>query len=124
MLALAWSLGVILIGWGVVWLGRSAGVMRPTWPENAPRSGNQNDDPYEELHPFLYSIDLFFPFVNFHQEHYWWPDANRSGHLVFLGRKIRFSGRTMRYYLWLQIAAGWLLSAIFLAGVTGLIRND
>jgi hypothetical protein len=117
LLAVFWSLAVILIGWGVARIGHRAGVMRPTWPENSPRSG---DDPYEELHPFLYSIDLFFPFVNFHQEHYWWPDANTSGECVILGQ-IRFSGRTMRYYLWGQIAAGWLLSAIFLAGVTGLI---
>ena len=104
-----------------MWIGRSAGVMRATWPENSPRSG---DVPYEELNPFLYSIDLFFPFVNFDQEHYWWPDANASGQCVILGWRIRFSGRTMRYYLWLQIAAGWLLSAIFLAGVTGLIRSE
>jgi hypothetical protein len=30
----------------------------------------------------------------------------------------------LRYYLWLQVIAGWLLSAIFIAGVTGLIHND
>jgi hypothetical protein len=33
-------------------------------------------------------------------------------------------GSLVEYYLWLQIIAGWLLSAIFIAGVTGLIRND
>ena len=121
LLAVFWSLAVILIGWGVVRIARSARVMRPTWPENSPRS---SDDPYEELNPLLYSIDLFFPFVNFHQEHYWWPDTNTSGECVILGRRIKFSGRIVRQYLWLQIAAGWLLSAIFLAGVTGLIRSD
>jgi hypothetical protein len=25
---------------------------------------------------------------------------------------------------WLQIMAGWLLSAVFIAGLTGLIQND
>jgi len=30
----------------------------------------------------------------------------------------------LRYYLWLQIMAGWLLSAVFIAGLTGLIQND
>ena len=39
-------------------------------------------------------------------------------------RKFRLAGGTVRIYLWLQIIAGWLLSAIFIAGVTGLIRND
>jgi hypothetical protein len=33
-------------------------------------------------------------------------------------------GSLLRRYLWLQIIAGWLLSAIFIAGVTGLIRSD
>jgi hypothetical protein len=30
----------------------------------------------------------------------------------------------MRYFLWYQIVAGWILSSILLAGVTGLIRHD
>jgi hypothetical protein len=36
------------------------------------------------------------------------------------------SGSRLRagYYLWLQVIAGRLLSAIFIAGVTGLIHND
>jgi len=34
------------------------------------------------------------------------------------------SGLLVEYYLWAQIIAGWLLSAIFVAGVTGLLRND
>jgi hypothetical protein len=36
---------------------------------------------------------------------------------------VKVSGRVLRYYFWMQIIAGWLLSAIFLAGVTGLIRT-
>jgi hypothetical protein len=34
------------------------------------------------------------------------------------------AGAVLRYYLWLQVIAGWLLSAIFIAGVTGLIHSD
>jgi len=33
-------------------------------------------------------------------------------------------GSFVLYYLWAQIIAGWILSAIFVAGVTGLIRGD
>jgi len=111
---------VVLVGWMLVQVANRAGVMRPTWPENKP----VDFDRYERLSPFLYSIDVFVPFVNLHQEHYWWPDADAAGQLAILGRKIRISGRWMRRYLWLQIIAGWLLSAIFIAGVTGLMRND
>jgi hypothetical protein len=67
---------------------------------------------------------VFLPFVNLHQEHYWWPDESLRGDCVIAGRKIAIRGSTLRVYLWLQIIAGWLLSAIFVAGVTGLIRNN
>ncbi len=121
LLAILWSALVVLLGWQVVSVGAHAGVMAPTWPENRPAEARK---PYEKLSPLLYSLDVFVPFVNLHQEHYWWPDADADGQYAILGRKIRISGRMLRRYLWLQIIAGWLLSAIFVAGVTGLIRSD
>ena len=119
--AIVWSLAIVLLGWGMVSIGRRAGVMSPTWPENKPPSEQKS---YEELHPLLYSLDLFLPFVNLHQEHYWWPNATMSGDWTVLGRTIAVRGSVLRYYLWMQIVAGWLLSAIFIAGITGLVRND
>ncbi len=121
LLTVLWSLAVVLLGWAMVAIGQRAGVMRPTWPETPPASSANS--PYERLHPLLYSFDVFLPFVNFHQEHYWWPDADVSGECAVFGQKMNFSGSFLRYYLWLQIVAGWMLSAIFLAGVTGLIRT-
>lgn len=102
-------------------IAKRAGVMRLTWPETTPPPSG---DPTAGLNPLLYSLDVFLPFVNLHQEHYWWPDATVTGECALLGRDITIRGWALRYYLWLQIIAGWLLSAIFVAGVTGLIRND
>ena len=121
MLALLWSLGVVLIGSAAVSIGKRAGVMAPIWPENQPPDASKS---YEELQPLLYSLDAFLPFVNLHHEHYWWPDATATGECAVLGRRITIRGRALRYYLWLQIVAGWLLSAIFIAGITGLLRSD
>jgi hypothetical protein len=118
---IGWSLFVILVGWPIVWAAKRAGVMRPTFPENIPPSSESD---YEELHPLLYSLDAFLPFVNLHQEHYWWPNSKASGDCVILGRKFRLRGSLVRHYLWLQIFSGWLLSAILIAGVTGLMRSD
>jgi hypothetical protein len=61
--------------------------------------------------------------VNLRQEQHWWPDESASECTIF-GLKIPVRGSVLRYYLWLQVIAGWLLSAIFIAGVTGLIHND
>jgi hypothetical protein len=105
----------------LVSIGTRAGVMRLTWPENtAPPAGH----PTAGLNPLLYSLDVFLPFVNLHQEHYWWPDETTSGECAIFGRRVPIRGSVLRYYLWLQIMAGWLLSAVFIAGLTGLIQND
>jgi hypothetical protein len=119
LLTVLWALAIIALGWGVVTVAARANLMRPTYPENPPAGGERR---YERLHPLLYSIDVFFPFVNLHQEHYWWPDADVSGEWRIIGRSLPIDGSLVRYYLWFQIGAGWLLSAIFLAGVTGLLR--
>ena len=122
LLAIYWSVAIIALGWLIVTIAKGAGVMRPTWPENAPVA--QSGDDYERLYPFLYSLDVFLPFVNLHQEHYWWPKAAAEGQCSVFGYRLTLPGALVLYYLWLQIIAGWLLSAIFVAGVTGLMRND
>jgi hypothetical protein len=120
LLAFNWSVLVIIVGWIAVLAGKRARVMRLTWPENSPPP---EGDPLAGLHPFLYSLDVFLPFVNLHQEPYWWPDETSAGECEIAGRKVSVRGSLLRTYLWLQIIAGWLLSAIFIAGVTGLIHN-
>jgi hypothetical protein len=118
---IGWSLVVVVIGWAIVWVAKKAAVMRQTWPENTPL---REELRYQSLHPLLYSLDVFLPFVNLHQEHYWWPDADASGDWVLLNHRFVVRGSIVQYYLWLQIISGWLLSAILVAGVTGLLRND
>jgi hypothetical protein len=56
----------------------------------------------------------------------WMQDAieHRHGQHAVFGRRMTISVGLRRHYLWLQIMAGWLLSGIFIAVITGLIRND
>jgi len=119
--AMGWSFAVVIFGSLVVATGKRAGVMRFRWPEDTP---SPPGDPTAGLHPMLYSLDVFVPFVNLHQENYWWPDETASGECAIFGQRVPVRGSVLRYYLWLQIVAGWLLSAIFIAGVTGLVRSD
>jgi hypothetical protein len=119
--AIVWSLAVVIFGSAVVAIGKGAGVMRFKWPDRTPPPSG---DPMAGLHPMLYSIDVFVPFVNLRQEQHWWPDETASGEYSIVGLKIPVRGSVLRYYLWLQVIAGWLLSAIFVAGVTGLIHSD
>jgi hypothetical protein len=57
-LALLWSLGVVLVGWAVVYLGKRAHVMRLTWPETTPPPVGE---PAAPLYTLLYSLDVFLP---------------------------------------------------------------
>ena len=120
LLTIIWAAIVVLFGWLMVTIGERAGVMRLTWPETSPPPVGE---PTAQLYPLLYSLDVFLPFVNLHQEHYWWPDAGARGESTIFGYRLNVRGSLVLYYLWLQIIAGWLLSAIFIAGVTGLIRT-
>jgi hypothetical protein len=121
MLTIMWSLGFVLVGWLIVRGAKAAAVMRPTYPENALAAGDRR---YEHLYPLLFSLDVFLPFVNLHQEHYWWPDADAAGRCGVFGFTLNLRGSVVLYYLWAQIIAGWILSAIFVAGMTGLIKGD
>ena len=49
-----------------------------------------------ELLSLIYSIDVFLPFVDLHQEHYRWPDAMLTGECAVLGRDITLRGRVLR----------------------------
>jgi hypothetical protein len=118
--AILWSAAVVLFGSIVVVAGKRAGVMRFKWPDLAPPPPG---DSTVGLHPMLYSLDVFLPFVNLHQEQHWWPDETASGECAVLSLRMPIRGSVLRYYLWLHIIAGWLLSAIFIAGVTGLVRS-
>ena len=121
LLALLWSLVIVIVGSVIVLVGKRAGVMRLTWLETTSPPPTET---ISGLHPLLYSLDVFLPFVNLHQEHYWWPDEAASGQCRIAGGTFRVDGWILRYYLWMQIIAGWLLSAIFIAGITGPLRND
>ena len=67
---------------------------------------------YPKFHPFAYSIDLFFPIVDLHQEFYWLPSEDS------------FGGRPFRGFMWVYIGIGWILTTIGVVGLTGIVKRD
>ena len=61
---------------------------------------------YPPFCPFLYSLDVFVPLLQLHQTKYWLP-----------GSWLLWS------YFALHSLAGWVLTALFLAALTGLLRK-
>jgi sRNA-binding regulator protein Hfq len=96
------GLMLVLLGWLFFWAGYRAQVMTPA-KDNAQTSA--------KFCAFVYSLDVFVPLVDLHQASYWLPNANLM------------SGRILRYYLWFEIVAGWVLTTLLVVGVTGLVRT-
>ena len=79
---------------------------------------------YPGFNPLVFSLDVFVPLFNLHQEPYWAPDPG-GGDLA----RWRFwrEGKFDWWWLltawyWIEIMAGWLLTSLLLLSVTGLLR--
>ena len=66
---------------------------------------------YPEFNSVAYILDVFFPFVDLHQEVYWEPSGTHEW------------GWFYRLWLWFTIAAGWILSTIGIAAFTGIVKD-
>ena len=68
---------------------------------------------FQPFNPVIYAIDSFVPLVNLHQEPNWIPHPKSEGWASFA-----------RLYLWLHIAIGWVITAVFAASVTNMVKKD
>ena len=107
-LALAWSLGIILIGWGLFWFGNQHNQMQRTTlfgitsadkrgradpvevllrdPDktNALESVRLTEDPREEFDPLVYSVVTFVPLASdFRERNDWSPGPDDKERAVF-----------------------------------------
>ena len=118
-------LGTILFGWGY-----QMRLITPT-EEAAYREFVTNGEApphYPIFNPFVYSLENFLPVVELHQDKYWRPNPR---HVV--SRRSRretapvdssVPSRFLRWYLWIHILAGWTITPLLFAGLSGLVRPD
>ena len=89
--------------------------------ENVSETNAKIHNEYPAFQFIIYSIDTFVPVVNLHQSKYWLPNANK-GKMLCETRWFKIhSGGLFLFYLWLHTIAGWVLSTLFVAGLTGLV---
>jgi len=132
-------LGTFLFSWG-----HSAGVITQT-EKDRPRH-------YRPFNSFVYSFETFIPLVDLQQGKHWapasqlrpkTPKAALLKPLAALALTIRplargailksllkprhqfgaSCGKQLRLYLWFHIIAGWFLSLMLIAAVSGLVRS-
>jgi hypothetical protein len=114
-------LGTVLFGWGY-----SIRAVSPT-EEAAYESFMQNGTTpphYPHFNAFVYSLENFLPVVDLNQGVYWRPnpshDTGASARSETEGR--RYFGTFLHWYLWIHILAGWILTPLLAAGLSGLIH--
>jgi len=115
--ALWWILGFVLLGTALFGAGYRMRIITPTEASAYGKFAETGRAPmhYPSFNAFVYSLENFLPVVDLHQGEYWRPNPG-----------LRDSGTVpaslLRWYLWLHILAGWTLTPLLFAGLSGLIR--
>jgi hypothetical protein len=91
-----WLLGLLAVG---------AVVFASAYPD-AMALAKKPDDPLPAFQPWVYSLDVLLPVVNLHQEEFWIPEG------------------VARWWAWFSILAGWLLTTVVIAALSGLLKRD
>jgi len=129
--ALWWIAGFVLFGTLLFGWGYRAGVITPSEPEayDAFARGGRPPVHYPHFHAFVYSLENFLPVVDLHMGNHWRPNVRErvlmdpnSGE--WMTASADYSGRFLRWYLWFHILAGWTLTPLMFAGLSGLIRVE
>ncbi|MGE4293719.1 MAG: hypothetical protein AB7E32_16095 [Desulfovibrio sp.] len=124
-----WMLAFIILGWFIFHHAHDADLMaklqESSIQQNKTTTATFASDPYPEFSSLFYSLDSFVPLVDLHQETYWMPNVNMGAEygLGVLPIKMR-SGGWLRLYLWIHILMGWILTSLFVVGLTGMMRKD
>src|SRR5277367_1029901 len=129
--ALWWIIGFVLLGTALFAWGYSAKVMTPT-DETAYREfmkSGLTPPHYPPFNPLVYSLENFLPVVDLYQGSYWRPNPRDLPggelHMGSLTSDARtFPGAMLRGYLWIHILAGWILTPLLFAGLSGLVRIE
>jgi hypothetical protein len=129
--ALWWITGFVLVGAILFAWGYRAGVMAPSEPDAYEAFARSGRPPvhYPHFNAFVYSLENFLPVVDLHMGNHWRPNVRervvmdpKSGE--WMTENASLSGRLLRGYLWFHILAGWTLTPLMFAGLSGLIRVE
>ena len=100
---------LVLFGSGVFRCAHSKHMIILAGPQRKKRKTDVSGDPsVPRFNALVFSVDLLVPFLRLNMRDHWVISANARGGYMF--------------YSWLHSIAGWFLSAIFLAQVTGLMH--
>jgi hypothetical protein len=144
------SLVVIFLGWALFGCGYLSGLVTRAEDRDAKEDAKLLER-YPKFSAFIYSLETFVPLLKLEVSQYWLPNANRGKEVPSL-RKMMLkavlwlpivrrkeywldklscklnvgpstTGAWLRIYLWCHIIAGWVLTTLWVAGLTGLVKT-
>ncbi len=120
--ALWWILFFVALGSVLFGLGYHERAITPTEPDAYDAFVKTGEPPrhYPPFNAVVYSLENFLPVVDLHQGMYWRPNPRHG----MGGRMRALSGTLLRWYLWMHILAGWIITPLLAAGLSGLVRPD
>jgi len=123
--AVKYMLYIVAFGWLAFGAGSALGLMRGTNGVGTLPGGEADGKRPRELpgfNFFVYSVDVFVPVVDLHQEKRWQPDGSRGVFLSVRDFPLLSLGGLLRTWMWFQIVVGWILTTLFVVALSGLIR--
>jgi hypothetical protein len=115
-----WCLAVVwIVGFALGWSGYASGMIVPTDDVAYKYLAIHREAPpqYQRFSSAIYSLEHSVPALNLGVSSAW--SANTPAQNI---RPRIF--RSLRWWFWFQTALGWILSIFFVAGLTGLVKND
>jgi hypothetical protein len=111
--ALAPSIIEIVIGWVLFKKGHDSGIIIPAKEEvwRDFKKYQHLPEPYPTYNALVFSLEKFVPLVKLEMGDFWIPDANQN------------SGKSLRTFLWFHVLAGWVLTTLWVGGLTGLLKT-
>jgi hypothetical protein len=127
--ALKISIVIVALGAVIFSIGREKEIVKPTKVVEYVSAADTKDEivahqDYPEFNALVYSLDLFVPLVDLRQAAYWLPGA-KPDERPDESEKFRMpiDVRLLRVYMWIHIIAGWILTTLLFAGLSGLVKR-
>lgn len=104
--------------------GEKAYVLEKDGMPQLPRTGRPKViETYPKFNALVYSLETFVPLLKLGISERWTPNA-KCGVTLNLGiAGSPTAGSLLRYYLWLHIIAGWVLTTLWVGGLSGFVKT-
>jgi hypothetical protein len=124
--ALFASLFIIAVGIALFGAGKRCDIVTPTAADayiGKDPEKRELSEWYPRFNAVTYSLETFVPFLQLDMRQYWAPNSTRMNKVRMSKLVLPINGPTLRVYLWCHIIAGWVLTTLWVGGLTGLLKT-